>query len=165
VTPTSQIVGAQAVLNVLMGERYKIVSNEVRQYLAGFYGRPPAPINEEVRRKVLGKREPITDRPADHIEPEMEKARAEAAALGGTSEEDALSYALFPQPAKDFFEWRSAGGGPEREVVAAIAATLAATEPPKPAAVAAVKSNGAAAASGFSDAAWRYAHRTRGMRG
>jgi pyruvate/oxaloacetate carboxyltransferase len=151
---------------VLMGERYKIVSNEVRQYLAGFYGRPPAPINEEVRRKVLGKREPITDRPADHIEPEMVKARAEAAALGGTTEEDALAYALFPQPAKDFFEWRAAGGGPEPEVVAAVAAALAAVEPPKPVAAATpTGANGAAPGGSFSEAAWRYAHRTRGMRG
>jgi oxaloacetate decarboxylase alpha subunit len=163
VTPTSQIVGAQAVLNVLMGERYKMVSNEVRQYLAGFYGRPPAPINEEVRRKVLGKRQPITDRPADHIAPEMDKAREESAALGGRGDEDAVSYALFPQPAKDFFEWRAAGGGAEPEVVAAIAAALAATEPPKPATIP-VAANGAAKSS-FSDAAWRYANRTRNMRG
>ena len=165
VTPTSQIVGAQAVLNVLMGERYKIVSNEVRQYLAGFYGRPPAPINEEVRRKVLGKREPITDRPADHIEPELEKAKEEAAKLGGTSIEDALSYVLFPQPAKDFFEWRAAGGGPEKEVVAAIAAALAANEPPKPVTAVAATNGAHGGSSAFSEAAWRYAHRTRGMRG
>lgn len=165
VTPTSQIVGAQSVLNVLMGERYKIVSNEVRQYLAGFYGRPPAPINEEVRRKVLGKRQPITGRPADDIEPEMEKARADAAALGGTSEEDALSYALFPQPTKDFFAWRAAGGGPEGEVVAAIAATLVAAEPPNPAPAPAVNGTSAARGGSFSEAAWRYANRTRGMRG
>jgi pyruvate/oxaloacetate carboxyltransferase len=166
VTPTSQIVGAQAVLNVLMGERYKIVSNEVRQYLAGFYGRPPAPINEEVRRRVLGSRQPITDRPADHIEPEMAKAREEAAALGGTSEEDAIAYAIFPQPAKDFFEWRAAGGGPEPEVVAAIAAAIAADETPRPRAMAAAATNGATApATDFAAAAWRYAHRTRGMRG
>jgi pyruvate carboxylase subunit B len=125
VTPTSQIVGAQAVLNVLMGERYKVVSNEVRQYLAGFYGRPPAPVNEEVRRKVLGESTVIADRPADHIEPEMERARAELDGLA-QSEEDVVSYALFPQPARDFFEWRARGGGPEKEVVAAIAAALTA---------------------------------------
>jgi pyruvate/oxaloacetate carboxyltransferase len=164
VTPTSQIVGAQAVLNVLMGERYKFVSNEVRQYLAGMYGRPPAPINEEVRRKVLGKRQPITDRPADHIKPELEKAREASAAAGGHGDEDALSYALFPQPAKDFFEWRAAGGGPEPEVVAAIAATLAAIAPPKPVPAPVAAANGAARSS-FSEAAWRYAGRTRGMRG
>lgn len=164
VTPTSQIVGAQAVLNVLMGERYKIVSNEVRQYLAGMYGRPPAPINEEVQRKVLGKRQPVTDRPADHIAPEMEKAREESAAIGGTNDEDALSYALFPQVAKDYFEWRAAGGGPEPEVVAAIAAVIAANEPPAPVQVTTVAANGAAGA-GFSEAAWRYANRTRVMRG
>jgi oxaloacetate decarboxylase alpha subunit len=167
VTPTSQIVGAQAVLNVLMGERYKIVSNEVRQYLAGMYGRPPAPINEDVRKKVLGSRQPITDRPADHIEPELAKAREESAALGGQGDEDALSYALFPQVAKDFFEWRAAGSGPEPEVVAAIAAAIVDAEPPAPApeaTVAAGATNGAARTA-FSEAAWRYANRTRTMRG
>jgi len=164
VTPTSQIVGAQAVLNVLMGERYKLVSTEVRQYLAGFYGRPPAPINEEVRRKVLGEREPITDRPADHIAPELEQARTESATFGGTGDEDALSYALFPQPAKDFFAWRASGGGPEPEVVAAVAAALAAVELVKPAPVP-VATNGASRGGNFSEAAWRYANRTRTMRG
>jgi pyruvate carboxylase subunit B len=124
VTPTSQIVGAQAVLNVLMGERYKAVSNEVRQYLAGFYGRPPAPVNPEVQRKVLGDRQPITDRPADHIAPEMERARTEIGDLA-RSEEDVISYAIFPQVTRDFLEWRVRGGGPEKEVVAAIAAALA----------------------------------------
>ncbi|MBI2760058.1 MAG: pyruvate carboxylase subunit B [Chloroflexi bacterium] len=124
VTPTSQIVGAQAVLNVLLGERYKAVSNEVRQYLAGFYGRPPVPVNPEIQRKVLGDREPITDRPADHIEPELEKARQEIGDLA-RGDEDVLSFALFPQVARDFFEWRAKGGGPEKEVVAAIAVALA----------------------------------------
>lgn len=164
VTPTSQIVGAQAVLNVLMGGRYKIVSNEVRQYLAGFYGRPPAPINEAVRAQVLGNRQPITGRPADDIEPELEKARQEAAALGGSGDEDALTYALFPQPAKDFFAWREAGGGPEPEVVAGIAAALAANEPPAPVVV---QRNGTADGprSAFSEAAWKYASRARSMRG
>lgn len=165
VTPTSQIVGAQAVLNVLMGERYKIVSNEVRQYLAGFYGRPPAPINQEVQKKVLGSRQPITDRPADHIAPEMDKAREEMKEFGGEGDEDALSFALFPQPAKDFFAWRTAGGGPEPETVAAIAATLAANEPPKPVAAAVNGVNGGGSKTSFSDAAWRYAQRVRGMRG
>ncbi len=127
VTPTSQIVGAQSVLNVLMGERYKVVSNEVRQYLAGFYGRPPVPVNSEVQRKVLGDRVAITDRPADHIAPELEKARADAGAHA-QSDEDVVSYAMFPQVAKDFFEWRAAGGGPEKEIVAAIAAALTAEQ-------------------------------------
>ncbi len=127
VTPTSQIVGAQAVLNVLMGERYKAVSNEVRQYLAGFYGRAPAPINEAVRAKVLGDRRAISDRPADHIEPELAKARAEIGDLA-RSEEDVISYALFPQVARDFLQWRAAGGGTEPEKVAAIVAALTADQ-------------------------------------
>ena len=132
VTPTSQIVGTQAVLNVLMGERYKVVTNEVRQYLAGYYGRPPAPVNEEVRRKVLRGRAPITGRPADDIPPELEKARAELDSLA-QSEEDIISYALFPQVTRDFLEWRARGGGPDKEVVAAIAAALTAGSEPRPA--------------------------------
>jgi pyruvate carboxylase subunit B len=164
VTPTSQIVGAQAVLNVLMGERYKIVSNEVRQYMAGFYGRPPAPINTTVQKQILGDREPITDRPADHIASELEKGQEEAAKLGGKDIHDTLSYVLFPQPAKDFFEWREAGDGPEPEVAAAIAAAIVANEPPAPVAVPVAAGNGAAR-SNFSEAAWRYASRLRTMRG
>lgn len=159
VTPTSQIVGAQSVLNVLSGERYKTVSNEVRQYLAGFYGRPPAPVDEDVRRKVLGDREPITGRPADHIEPELAKAREEIGDLA-QSEEDVLSYALFPQVARDFFQWRSQGGGPDKEIVAAIAAALTADQQPA--------RNGAAeaVASGFvaTPTSWRLSGRQRGLR-
>ena len=77
VTPTSQIVGTQSVFNVLTGERYKVVTNEVKDYFRGLYGRPPAPVNEEVKRLVIGDEEPITDRPANHIEPGMEKAKEE----------------------------------------------------------------------------------------
>lgn len=165
VTPTSQIVGAQAVINVLVGERYKVVSNEVRQYFAGFYGRPPAPMNEAVQRQILGDREPITDRPADHIEPELAQARVEAKEAGGDgSDEDALSFALFPQPAKEFFTWRNAGGGPEDEVVAAIAAAIQAAEPAAPAPIVVTADNGAHGGA-FSEVAWRYANRQRAMRG
>ena len=149
-----------------MGERYKIVSNEVRQYMAGYYGRPPAPINTDVQKKVLGNRIPITDRPADHIEPELERAKEDAEKVGGSGIEDTLSYVLFPQPAKDYFEWRAAGAGPEPEVVAAIAAALAANEPPAPEVAAPTAGGGdGAARAGFSDAAWRYASRMRTMRG
>lgn len=109
VTPTSQIVGTQAVLNVLTGERYKLVPGEVRDYIQGYYGRPPAPINQEIARKVLGDREPITCRPADLLEPKMEKLRKEMIDLV-TSEEDIISYALFPQVARRFFEFRRSGG-------------------------------------------------------
>ena len=124
VTPTSQLVGTQAVLNVLLGERYKLVPKEVRAYLKGLYGRPPGPINEEVRRKVIGDEEVVTCRPADLLEPEMESART-AAGKWATSEEDVLSYALFPQVASEFFERRAVGDGPARQTVALIAAVLA----------------------------------------
>lgn len=106
VTPTSQIVGTQAVLNVLMG-RYKMVTNEVKNYLRGLYGATPAPINEEVRKQIIGEEKPITGRPADTIEPQMEQARKEIG-IYLQKEEDALSYAIFPQVAKKFLEERYA---------------------------------------------------------
>ena len=107
VTPTSQIVGTQAFLNVVHGERYKVVSKETKDYVKGLYGRPPAPIKEEVIKKILGDEEPIYDiRPADLLEPELHKIREQALKAGASSEEDILSYALFPMVAEEFFEWR-----------------------------------------------------------
>lgn len=107
VTPTSQIVGSQAFLNVLHGERYKVVTKETKDYVKGLYGKPPAPIKEEIIKKILGEEETIYHiRPADLLEPEMEKIRQEALQVGARSEEDILSYALFPLVAKEFFEWR-----------------------------------------------------------
>lgn len=108
VTPTSQIVGTQAVMNVLAGERYKMVPKESKGMLKGEYGQLPAPVNEEVRRKCIGDEEVITCRPADLIAPELDKYRAEAGDLA-KSEEDVLSYALFPQVAKKFLEKRNGG--------------------------------------------------------
>ena len=108
VTPTSQIVGTQAVVNVLTGERYKMVSNEVKNYVRGLYGRSPAPISKDIKQKIIGEEEVITCRPADKLEPELEKAAKEIAYYT-ESEEDILSYALFPQIAKKFFEERHAG--------------------------------------------------------
>ncbi|MEL7563658.1 MAG: oxaloacetate decarboxylase subunit alpha [Dehalobacterium sp.] len=108
VTPSSQIVGAQAVLNVLVGERYKMASNETKSYMKGLYGQPPAPINEEVRKKIIGDEKTITTRPADSLEPQMEEARKEIGFYAET-EEDVLSYVLFPQVAKKFLEERLAG--------------------------------------------------------
>lgn len=108
VTPTSQIVGTQAVFNVLTGERYKMVSNEVKNYVRGLYGKSPAPISKEIKEKIIGDEEVITCRPADILEPELEKAAKEIAYYT-ESEEDILSYALFPQIAKKFFEQRHAG--------------------------------------------------------
>ncbi|MFZ5754712.1 MAG: pyruvate carboxylase subunit B [Bacillota bacterium] len=106
VTPTSQIVGAQAVLNVLMG-RYKMVTNEVRAYMKGLYGATPGPVNEEIRKQIIGEEKPITGRPADHIEPQLEQARKEIG-IYLQKEEDVLSYVLFPQVAKKFLEERYA---------------------------------------------------------
>ena len=109
VTPTSQIVGTQAVMNVLAGERYKMVTKESKGVLRGEYGRVPGEVNEEVRRKAIGDAEVITCRPADLIEPELEKYRAEMKEKGiGKCDEDVLSYALFPQVAEKFFAVRDA---------------------------------------------------------
>lgn len=107
VTPTSQIVGTQAVMNVISGERYKMVPKESKALLRGEYGKLPADVNEEVRKKAIGDDKVITCRPADLIEPELEKYRKEMEEKGiGKSEEDVLSYALFPQVAEKFFAFR-----------------------------------------------------------
>ena len=106
VTPTSQIVGTQALLNVLQGERYKVVTKETKDYVKGLYGRPPAPIKPEIIEKIIGDEQPIQVRPADLLEPELDKCSEEAQKVGARSEEDILSYCLFPQVAKEFFEWR-----------------------------------------------------------
>ncbi len=109
VTPTSQIVGTQAVLNVLSGERYKMVPKESKGLLRGEYGRLPAQVNEDVRKKAIGDEEVITCRPADLLEPELEKYSEEMKNKGiGKTEEDVLSYALFPQVAEKFFKVRDA---------------------------------------------------------
>ncbi len=107
VTPTSQIVGSQAVLNVLTGERYKMVTKESKGVIRGEYGRLPGEVSDEIREKILQGGEVITCRPADLLEPELEKYRKEIGSLAN-SEEDVLSYALFPQIAKKFFEERGA---------------------------------------------------------
>ncbi|AGY58678.1 pyruvate carboxylase subunit B [Gloeobacter kilaueensis] len=106
VTPTSQIVGTQAVLNVLTGERYKIIPAEVRDYLLGRYGRPPYPIADSLYARVTADgHEPIAHRPADDLEPGWERA-VEESAQWARCEEDALTYALFPQVAKKYFQAR-----------------------------------------------------------
>ncbi len=106
VTPTSQIVGTQALLNVLQGERYKVVTKETKDYVKGLYGKPPAPIKPEIIEKIIGDEKPIECRPADLLEPELEKCKSEAKKYGARSEEDVISYCLFPQVAREFFEWR-----------------------------------------------------------
>lgn len=107
VTPTSQIVGTQAVLNVLTGERYKMVTKESKALLRGEYGRLPAPVNPDVQKKIIGDEPVITHRPADDIAPEYEKYKAEISEYY-EQEEDVLSYALFPQVALNFFKFRQA---------------------------------------------------------
>jgi len=103
VTPTSQIVGIQAVMNVLSGERYKMVSNEVKDYFRGLYGRPPAPLNPKVAAKIIGDEKPIDCRPADILEPQFEKYKREGEKLGIIyKEEDILTFALYPTIAPKF---------------------------------------------------------------
>jgi oxaloacetate decarboxylase alpha subunit len=123
VTPSSQIVGTQATLNVMLGERYKVIPAEIKNYVRGYYGRPPAPIDPEIKRKAIGDEESIDCRPADLIPPGMEQARAEIGDLA-QSEEDVISYALFPQVARPFLERRARGGGDREALVAAIAALV-----------------------------------------
>ncbi|MBU4484159.1 sodium-extruding oxaloacetate decarboxylase subunit alpha [bacterium] len=108
VTPTSQIVGTQAVLNILQGERYKIITAETRGLLAGRYGKTPTPVDPLIQKKALGEEEPITCRPADLIPPEMENIKREVGKKA-QSIEDILSYALFPEVALNFFEAREKG--------------------------------------------------------
>jgi pyruvate/oxaloacetate carboxyltransferase len=112
VTPTSQIVGSQAALNVMTGKRYSVVATETTNYVRGLYGEPPGAINEEVREKILGNQEPLTCRPADLLPPGLEEARREIGSLA-RNEEDVLSYALFPDIAREFFLSREADGARE----------------------------------------------------
>jgi pyruvate/oxaloacetate carboxyltransferase len=108
VTPTSQIVGSQAALNVMTGKRYSVVAKETRNYVMGLYGEPPGPISEEVKTKVLGRKHAITCRPADLLKPGLEQARKEIGSLAD-SDEDVLSYALFPEVARDYLLRRQSG--------------------------------------------------------
>lgn len=123
VTPSSQIVGTQATLNVVLGERYKVIPEEVKQYFRGYYGQPPAPMDPEIQRKAIGDEAPITCRPADMLAPIWDLAVKEIGDLA-RCEEDVVSYALFPQIARPFFERRKKGLGGKEEVAAAIAAAL-----------------------------------------
>ena len=109
VTPSSQIVGTQAVLNVIMGERYKMVTKETKDLFAGKYGKLPMPIDEEVAKKVLGDAGRITYRPADDLKPEYEEVKKIVIEMGYyEKEEDVLSYAVIEQVAENFFKWREA---------------------------------------------------------
>ncbi len=108
VTPTSQIVGTQAVYNVLSGERYKTITNEVKRYLLGGYGQAPAQVNAEVQKRAIGNETVIEGRPADLLKPELEKLKTDIGALALT-EEDVLTYAMFPDLGRDFLQQRNDG--------------------------------------------------------
>jgi pyruvate carboxylase subunit B len=108
VTPTSQIVGTQAVLNVMTGERYKSITNEVKNYFLGQYGKAPAAIDPEVKKLAVGSELGITCRPADLLEPEMARLQAETERIA-KSDEDVLTYAMFPDIGKTFLQERNAG--------------------------------------------------------
>lgn len=108
VTPTSQIVGTQAVLNVVQGERYKSITNEVKLYLQGRYGRAPGKVDAKLRQKAIGNEELIEQRPADLLPPEMDKLRQQIGDLA-QSEEDVLSFAMFPELAREFLQQRRDG--------------------------------------------------------
>lgn len=105
VTPTSQIIGTQAVLNILAGKRYKLVPGEVKAYVKGLYGQPPAPINEEIRKAIIGDEQQISCRPADLLALNWAKLKVEIGDLAN-NDEDLISYALFPQVARSYFEHR-----------------------------------------------------------
>ncbi len=107
VTPTSQIVGTQAVMNVLSGERYKVVPKETKALVRGEYGKTPVIISDEIKNKIIGNEEVITCRPADNLEPGLKKAEEEMKQYK-EQDEDVLSYALFPQVAEEFFKFRQA---------------------------------------------------------
>ncbi|HEC59986.1 hypothetical protein LCGC14_0799990 [marine sediment metagenome] len=108
VTPTSQIVGTQAVYNVLAGERYKTITNEVKRYLQGGYGQAPAPVNAQLQKKAIGNEQVNDSRPADGLAPEMKKLRAEIGDLA-LSEDDVLTYAMFPELGREFLQQRKDG--------------------------------------------------------
>lgn len=151
VTPTSQIVGTQAVMNIIAGERYKIIPNEVKDYVKGMYGRSPAPISDEFIKKILGDEKPITHRPADKLSPMLPKATDGIDPKFIVEEEDIISYVMLPEPALEFFKYRAAPADQRPETpadlelkkmlgAAAPAAPKAAEPAPVPASVSAPES-------------------------
>ena len=129
VTPTSQIVGVQSVLNVLSGKRYSMVTDETRRYAAGYYGKTPAPIEPKLRKKLIGKLKPIECRPADLLKPGLVAAADELPPNTIRAEEDILSYALFPEVALGYFKWRNTDPKTREPIPADIEEPKAAAEP------------------------------------
>lgn len=116
VTPLSQMVGTQAVFNVLTGERYKMVPKEIKDYVKGLYGKSPAPISEEIKKKIIGDEEVFAGRPADLLKPEYEEIKKEIGNLA-KNDEDLLMYAMFPQIAKPYLENRENQGKKEERFI------------------------------------------------
>jgi pyruvate/oxaloacetate carboxyltransferase len=153
VTPTSQIVGVQAVVNVLLGERYKQITHEVSDYVRGLYGQPPGPIDPELAQRVLQGDKPIEGRPADLLEPEFLKALSEVRAFVPAADEaEALSYAMFPQVFRSYAQARERGLTTEVVTAAAvgIVGALRTPPPPAPTPVAPAPAGGAAGGGGVS---------------
>jgi pyruvate/oxaloacetate carboxyltransferase len=148
VTPTSQIVGVQAVLNVLSGKRYSMVTDETKRYAAGFYGKTPAPIDPKLRKKLCGNLKPIDCRPADLLKPGLVAAADELPPNTISAEEDILSYALFPEVALGYFKWRNADPKTREPIPADVEEASAPKAAAAPAQAAAATSAPAAAVEG-----------------
>ena len=129
VTPTSQIVGVQAVLNVLGGKRYGMVTDETKRYAAGYYGRTPAPIDPKLHKKLCGGLKPISCRPADLLKPGLAAAAKEIPAGLVKAEEDILSYCLFPEVALGYFKWRATPAAKRDPIPADTEALASAAQP------------------------------------
>lgn len=159
VTPTSQIVGIQAVFNVLLGERYKEITKEVRDYVKGLYGHAPGTLDPELVRKVLNGAAPITGRPADLLAPEYESMLQQTRALlPGAQEEEVLSYALFPQVFKEYVGGRSKGYTNDVLTAATLGllGALKARPTSPPPALAPPSTAAVASSSGVPSAAWAH---------
>ena len=147
VTPTSQIVGVQSVLNVLSGKRYSMVTDETKRYAAGYYGRTPAPIEPKLRKKLMGDLKPITCRPADLLKPGLVAAAEELPPNTIKAEEDILSYALFPEVALGYFKWRNADPSKREPIPADVEEAAQAAAPAAQSAAPAAASSGSAPAA------------------
>jgi len=141
VTPTSQIVGVQAVLNVLAGKRYEMVTQETRDYVKGLYGRSPAPLDAKIAKKILNGEKPITCRPADLLKPGLAAAATELDPKLIQKEEDIISYCMFPEVALGYFKWRAKPADQREPIPADLEGKKAAAHAPAVAAPAAVKSD------------------------